>query len=373
MTDFTDFNKLQACLGDFWYSIYFNSDQITKYVASVMFNREQWDYQFKDTKDLLSRRKLKPFESIKVKPFYLTKSDFAKASEVYPLHDGQYSYNGEIYFDIPIASKYTLPLPEDIRSIGAISPTLLDGTKYVLPEIVNNTVTLPFNPFSVPEFKKIPVYDDNGNVIDYKTTIWAFDVQVDDEDMYYQYGYVFNIHLPSSKNYNNLINVLYDSLINGPTEATLRLYVSACTGIPVALHKGEVVTEINCDVITTDKETYEVSKSDKIIVKVGDVLDIGDPVSTGLTFYRPKEIDSSIRALSLDRHYIGLCVNDIVFENKPIQTKISSEKGFTRLDLPVTGHKDDVKLFNDTVFENGISKNTQVDEETARKVLKMFI
>ena len=370
MSDFTDFNKLQACLGDFWYSIYYDVEQIGNYVASICFNREQWDYQLADTKALLSRKKLKPFEYIKVKPFYLTKSEFAKACEVYPTHDGKYTYMGEIYFDIPIATKYTLPLPEDIRRVGTISPKLLDGVKYELPEVVDHTITIPFNPFDVAEFKKEPVYDDKGTVIDYKTTIWAFDVEIDKEDMYYQYGYIFNIHLPSSKNYNNLINVLYDSLINGPTEASLRLYISACTGIPVALHKGEIVTEVDCDTITTDKETYTVSKDDKIIVEVGDVLDIGDSMTTGLTFYRPKEIDSSVRAISLDKHFIGLCVNDIVFENKDIPTEISSENGYTRLDLPVKGHKNDVKLFNDTVFTNGINKNTKVDDEIARKVLR---
>lgn len=373
MSDFTDYNKLQACLGDFWYSIYYNSDQISRYVAAVAFNRSQWDTQFSDTKDLLSRRKLKPFETVKVKPFYITKSEFATACAVYPTHDGKYSYNGEIYFDIPIAYEYTLPLPKDIISIRFISPTLLNGPAYSISEIVNNTATITFNPFELDAFKKEPVYDENGNVIDYRTTIWAFDVSIDKEDMYYQYGYIFNIHLPSSKNYNNLINVLYDSLINGPTEASLRLYISACTGIPVALHKGEVVTDVDCDTIITDKETYEVAKEDKIIVSVGDVLNIGDPMTTGITFYRPKDVDASVRALSLDKHYIGLCVNDIVFENKDIQTKVSSEKGYTRLDLPVIGHKKDVKLFNDTVFYNGIDKNTEVDEETARKVLKMII
>ena len=372
MTDFTDYNKLQACLGDFWYSIYYNSDQVANYVAALAFNRVQWDAQFKDTKAALARRKLQPFESIKVKPFYITKSAFAEACAVYPTHDGTYSYNGEIYYDIPVGTEYTLPVPEDIKEVGFISPRLLNGPFYAMPAIVNNTLKIPFNPFNIDLFKKEPVYDDKGNVVDYKVTIWAFDVKIDKEDMYYQYGYIFNIHLPSSKNYNNLINVLYDSLINGPSEASLRLYISACTGIPVALHKGEVVTDINCDVIITDQETYEVSKGDKIIVEVGDVLDIGNPMTTGLTFYRPKDIDSSIRALSLDRHYIGLCVNDVVFENKDIPTKISTEKGYTRLDLPVKGREEDVKLFNDTVFDNGISKNTQVDEETARKVIKML-
>ena len=372
MSDFTNPAKIQSCLGDFWYAIYYNADQINKYVASLCFNREQWDTQFSDVKATLSRKKLRPFESINVKPFYVTKSAFAKACEVYPQHDGKYVYDGSIYFDIPIDIQYRLPLPPDIKSVKYISPKLLYGTKYEVPAIVNNTLLLQFNPFELDEFKKEPIYDNRGNIIDYKITIWAFDVKIDKSDMYYQYGYIFNIQLPSSKNYNNLINVLYDSLINGPSESSLRLYISACTGIPVALHNNEVVTEIDCDTIITDKESYEVGKNDKIVVEVGDVLNVGDPMTTGLAFYRPKDIDDSIQALSLDKHYIGLCVKDIVFENKDITVELKTEKGYTRLDLPVKGSAPDVKLFNDTVFENGINRNTQVDDTTAEKVLRSF-
>lgn len=372
MSDFTDSNKLQACLGDFWYSIYQNAEQIGTYVSSITFNRAQWDTQFKDTKALLSRRKLNPLESINVKPLYITKSEMLEASKVYPVHDGTYRYNGSIYYDVPIDVKIRIPIPKDIKYVGIISPKLLDGVKYEAAEIIAGTLALPFNPFDVDSFKKDPIYDTTGKVVDYRVTIWAFDVKIDKEDMYYQYGYIFNIRLPSSKNYNNLINVLYDSLINGPTEASLRLYISACTGIPVALHKNEVVTAIDCDIITTDQEVYEVSKNDKIIVRVGDVLNIGDPMTTGLTFYRPDEIDASVKAISLDRHYVGLCVDDLVFENVDIPTKITSENGYTRLNLPVKGRKNDVKLFNDTVFDNGISKNTQVDDITAEKVLRSF-
>lgn len=372
MSDFTDSNKLHTCLGDFWYSVYQEAEQIGTYVSSITFNREQWDTQLKDMKDLLSRHKLNPFESLKVKPLYVTKSEMLKASEVYPVHDGTYKYDGRIYFDVPVGVKLRIPIREDIKHIGLLSPKLLDGVKYVADDIIDGTLALPFNPFELDEFTQYPVYDADGRVVDYKVTIWAFDVKIDKEDMYYQYGYIFNIRFPSSKNYNNLINVLYDSLINGPTEASLRLYVSACTGIPVALHKGEVVVAINCDIITTDKEVYEVSKGDKITVNVGDVLDIGDTMTTGLTFYRPDEIDESVKAISLDKHYIGLCVNDLVFENTDIPVKITSENGYTRLDLPVKGRREDVKLFNDTVFDNGIKKNTQVDDIIAEKVLRSF-
>ena len=78
MTDFTDPIKMHSCLGDYWYSIYYSNDQIGDYVAALCFNREQWDYQFKDTKDCLSRHKTPVFDTIKVKPLTVKYSDFLK-------------------------------------------------------------------------------------------------------------------------------------------------------------------------------------------------------------------------------------------------------------------------------------------------------
>lgn len=366
MTDFTDPIKMHSCLGDYWYSIYYSNDQIGDYVAALCFNREQWDYQFKDTKDCLSRHKTPIFDTIKVKPLTVKYSDFLKSSEVYAKYDGTYVYNGNIFYDVPILTEYSIKLPDNIKNIGYISDKLLDGEKQ--PAIIaDNLIKVYFDPFKV--YPTEPIYDENGKIVDKSVTLWLFDVSIDNDDMYYQYGYIFNIHLPSSNRYNQLINVLYDSLVNGPTERTLLLYLSTVTGIPVSITDKEVVKSIVNNVVTTDHNIYECSCSANIIVNVNDVLTVGDSITDELTLYNYKTIDDSIKAVSLDRRYIGLCIDEIVFENADKNFDISTENGYTRMDVPVLASRKDKELFNDTLFSNGIVNNKHVDDDTEKAVL----
>ena len=366
MTDFTDPIKMHSCLGDYWYSIYYSSDQVGDYVAALCFNREQWDYQFKDTKDCLSRHKTPVFDTIKVKPLTVKYSDFLESSKIYAKYDGTYAYNGNLFYDVPILTEYAIRLPDNIKNIGYVSNKLIDGEKQ--PAVVDgNLLKVYFEPFSICPVTNI--YDEDGKVVDKSITLWLFDVSLDNEDMYYQYGYIFNIHLPASNRYNQLINVLYDSLINGPTTRTLLLYLSTVTGIPVAITDREVVKSIVNNIVTTDHNIYECSCSANIVVNIGDVLTIGDSITDELTVYNYKTIDDSIKAVSLDRRYIGLCIDEIVFENEDKALVATTENGYTRVDVPVLANRKDKALFNDTLFSNGIDNNKHVDEDIEKAVL----
>ncbi len=368
MSDFTNPQKIHECLGDYWYSIYYSNEQIGNYVASICFNREQWDYQFKDTKDCLSRYKVPIFEHVKIKPVYLKYSDALESIKDYPTYNGKFIHNGSIQYDLPIGYTYKFKIPEDIKSAGYIANKVVDPTYTSKAVIKDGMLYLDYSPFS-GIFKLDRIYDEAGRVVDSYAIVWLFDVELEKEDIYYQYGYIFNIHFDSSENYKQLINVLYDSLINGPSERVFRLYISTVTGIPVALTEGEIVTEVLPDLVTTDKNKYYIHCEDVPVVNVGDVLSVGDSITDGLTFYKHNNIDDSIRAISLDRRYIGICANDIVFENVEKPVIISTVDGYTKLDLPIIGTKEDITVFNDHVFSEGIVNNVQVDDVTAKAVL----
>ena len=370
MSDFTNPEVLHKTLGDYWYSIYFGNEQIGDYVAALCFNREQWDNQFKDTKNMLSRHKTPVFEHVKVKPLKILESEFLETSKIYAKHDGKYTYNGKLRYDVPLNIDFLVKIPSEIKKIGYVANKLVDPDIVYDTEIVNNILKLPENPFK-QSFRTENVYDEHGSVVDKALTLWLFDIEIDKEDIYYQYGYVFNIKLPSSERYKELINVFYDSLVNGPSERTLKLYFSVITGIPVALYNDEKVLKIDDNRVITDKTEYIVNYSNNVVVKEGDVLQIGDPISAGLTFYIPKMIDDNVLAVSLDQHLIGICVKSLIFRNKEIkiEPKTDKETNLTRVDLPVDGSDKDKMLFNDYVFEKGIENIKKVDETTARKVL----
>ena len=370
MSDFTNPEILHKTLGEYWYSIYYGNEQIGNYVAALCFNREQWDNQFRDTKNALSRHKIANFETVKVKPFKLLQSKFLESSKIYPKYDGKYDHMGKIYYDVPIYSSFTAEIPKEIVKIGYIANKLLDPTVILDGTIVNNTLKFTENPFK-QDFRTENIYDENGKIVDKAITLWFFDVEIDKEDVYYQYGYIFNIKLPSSEQYKELINILYDSLINGPSERVLKLYFSVITGIPVIREDTEKVLEVTEHYVRTDKNEYFLTCDDVATVKVGAILHVGDPISAGLAFYTPKTVDDRIISVSLDQHYIGICVNNIVFHNKElkIEPKIDKETNLTRVDLPIGGTETDKTLFNDYVFETGVENMRKVDEMTARKVL----
>ncbi len=172
-------------------------------------------------------------------------------------------------------------------------------------------------------------------------TVWLHNALINREDLYHQFGYAIGLRLPSSEQYKQLINAIFDSLVNGPSYYSLMSGISAMTGIPVVINNCTVTSIDDHHVTTSDGKTYNLPENSTITVKEGDSLKPGDTLCDGF------EITNDVAGITLDKEYTGLC-QTVTFLNQDEKILVSKEDGFTRVDVPSLG-----KEFNDLAHQLG--------------------
>lgn len=116
--------------------------------------------------------------------------------------------------------------------------------------------------------------------------VWAIDAKVDDNLIYNHYGKLIGIDpTKSSELFKNFVYGMYYLFLNGPNLATLRKGFNLALGVPLA-RDVETVLEIqkyvNTDqyLVITDNNSYLVPYGLTPSVEVGQVLSVGDEIST---------------------------------------------------------------------------------------------
>lgn len=198
---------------------------------------------------------------------------------------------------------------------------------------------------------RAPVVNRTLNVPKDITTVWLHNALVDRNDLYHQFGYAIGIKLPSSEQYKQLLNALFDTLVNGPSYRTMMMSLSAITGIPVVINNCNVTRVDGHTVYTNDGQVYELPEESSITVKEGDSLQPGDTLCDGL------EVTTDVPGITLDRQFTGLC-DTVAFINQPEAINVSEEDGFTRVDIPSLG-----KDFNDRTHQLGIEHSSQITDD----------
>ena len=273
--------------------------------------------------------------------FYEDNNDVKELTSVLELLDDQYkqetkeTINALSRHDIDIFRKKLL-YPVKVERTPEFLPYNGDGALYDMFGLYDTTtgktkVELPaevqsFEYWSDGITSDKKEYNSNIEVPEGVDTIWLHNAMIDQNDLYNHFGYVLDLELPSCEEYKLLINAIMDSLVNGPSEASIMLALSAMTGIPVAQNDNEKVLHIQGDLIETDMRTYQNGEPDRWTVQEGDILYKGQPLCDGI------EITNDIPALQLGKEYTGMC-DPITFINKDIPTHTTTVDGATMIDL----------------------------------------
>ena len=302
MSDFENFHVLHKALGDYWYSYFSGSEQVGTYVNAVVELQKQVEQTMKELERSLSRKEIDIFRTYRNYPLKFKLSEFNKWSEVYPKYDGKYYYNSSLTYSTPIYKENRVKIPSKVVSIGKITNKIdepdLETIDFSLEE---GYLTLPFNPFE-ENFVVNELSDGDKEVV-----LWLRDVKLDFDDLYIQFGYALGIKLPSSERYKEIINAYTDCLVNGGSKENVLKFIKAVTGAD-----GELTNDV-----------------------LGIVLPEG---------------------------FLGNCFSGgITLLNQDLEVEISTQEGFTRLDLPIRGSNTD--KFNDVSFQKGVEACVEVTDE----------
>lgn len=319
-------DELLAALGSFYEDI----PELQSILEGLLVIQDQIDISVDELVNSMSRKEIDVFNRVLHKPLEITDG------EQFP------SYNSGLLYDDAGAYDYKTPTTKHQL------PANIVDAEYVSDGITKHTF-------------KSDVKDGMYEVPLGTTKVWVHGAKVDNNQLYHQFGYALGLEMPSSEEYKTMINALSDSLVNGPSEGSLMLAISAMTGIPVINNSEETIIDITPSKVTTDKATYDVLPEETITVKKGQTLQKGTPITDSI------DVNGDVPGIELTRGMTGLC-KPVLIPNEERNVKVSTEDGLTRLDID--GIDTD---FLDELHRRGKQLHTQVTDPCVLHSLRDII
>ncbi len=270
------------------------------------------------------------------------------------------------YDGLPARQVVAWPLPAALVDVSSLSDRLTQPGAILVRNIdyVVDTdlglLVFAVDPYS-SSFAQTPIFT-NGLQTDTALTAWGFAAELEQEQVWTQFGYLTGVHLPSSPRYRDLVNVLLDGSIYGWAQQRLEGFFSALLDFPLTSADGEVVQQVATDrhgsVVITDKAVYRYGAAAAIIVTPGDILRAGQPMAAGLAIHDLGNGQVPFGLTSLDTgpgQLLGTYSGPLTWDLPEVPLQVTTVSGKTRVAWALGGNPTDVQTFWDTVHTNGIA------------------
>lgn len=367
-TVFDDPDKLLGLIGTFWRNVYEGSFL----VGSVLHARAQLDaaahLRLLDLVASMSR-----FE---VPVFHRTNWTFLRLLESRKNETELAAFDGALAFDEGSPARYGVPRAGELHAWAApaglarasvvlnritdASLVLTEGVDYALADGV---IRFRSDPFADARVATREVVQD-GTVVDREAGLWAYGGEWDWATVYRQFGYALGLRFASSAGYRDLVNAVFDALVQGPTAASLEAAFSAVCGIPLAAG-DEVVEETWADAdhrwISTDKAVYKFGRAATPVVAVGQLLEAGQPLVRGLRFIDLNRGHAAaaggLRALVLGRGVLAAgFYQELMFEDTEVPLAVEYDAaGRAKVSWELAGFPGDVEAFFADLHAAGVA------------------
>lgn len=406
----TDPNYLYRSLGSFWHTLFKEQGTLKGYTLGSAEEMIQRYYDLIETIDSYSVKNVPVFHKEKWKPIVIYKSKYNREPFVFEQNKAVFGvqpdedeyYQGVIFqFGVdktPTADVYVYFVGDELVEFSVIadkvidpSVTLVYGTDVKLQDgalFFNKNI---FEDENIPKAQVIgengvPVTfeDINGNSIEEEfIVLWAYHGEVDLKNLYYNFGYIFNLNLDNDQYFKDILISVFALYIDGPTVNNIKACCAAFMGVPVVLHPVETIEDIFQDdlfsYVVTDKECYKISLNFQLIptLAVGDVLHAGDIFVSDIEYYDNLTASSLVYYVNADsskgwwqREGLidgKLALSKYLFNGDYIQQLLfSTELDVITIDengllvFPVEGHEQDIATFH--AYINHADRLTTIKE-----------
>lgn len=368
-TELDDARRLLGVVGSFWADTYAGNEL----VASLLHSKAQQQAQAQlDLVELLaaySRHTVPVYHTENWSLLLLRESELNSPN--LPVFDGTYLFDGQIRFDTPVESAlFAWPAPAGLVHANVVcdqitrpNVTYARGVDF---DLEPGVVRFRTNPFAHAAARPVQVFE-GGAVVDRVLGLWVYAGQFDWDTVYRQFGYALGLKLASSRPARDVVNAVYDGLVEGTSARCLEDFMAAVCDVPLA--KGaEVVKYVLSDGrrrwVLTDKNAYGFELGATVLVAPGDAVAAGDPLVDTLRVYEFNrgEVPDGLRALALGRgHVAAAYFRELVFENKTTPLVVTEDvDGYTKVEFEVGGWPTDVEAFWADVHAKGISSDDTV-------------
>lgn len=296
---------LLALLGDFWRLIYDGRDllqhllRITGELHLGVLERLAAAIQTE------SRLQVPVLERPEWYALLLRQDENVGAPFVYGQTDPALTYGGGAYGQVAYGQRqgWAWVVPGDLVEAPLLTDRIegsrllwnesLDYTLLRLPSQIGdpgqNLLVCRQDPFAQEAFAARELVRPDGSVTR-ELTLWLVRPGLEGWRPWLHWGYLLGIKRPSTPAYRALLNVLFDALTTGSSQALFQELLSVVTGLPLA--RGQETVEAvfpwgQRQHILTDRGLYAFTARDQLTVAEGDSLEAGQTLSTGLLIHTP--------------------------------------------------------------------------------------
>jgi hypothetical protein len=166
----------------------------------------------------------------------------------------------------------------------------------------DNVLYFNKNPFDNPKNTIIDIIGDTGVPVTYVDEngvtqqdqllfLWVYNVKIDIQNLYKNFGQIFNINLPSSENYKDILKRFFNIAVGGCNILALKSLMAYIGGVVPVIEPQEVVQYVAVNeynnVVVTDKNSYLFDLDSVINPSVipGAIFYAGDTFVSLLTYY----------------------------------------------------------------------------------------
>lgn len=388
--DVTDGQFLYRSLGSFWTQIFQDKNALKGYTTGMAEELIQSYYSLIETLQQYSVKEIPIFHTTRWKALVIKKSELNKAPFVFETDGAVFGtqpetdifYANQLFrfgyskqpsnksavsftpnFELKefslIANRIISP---SLLQIAGIDVVLKNGTLYFNNDLFDNEY--------IPKVKVIDSYgkivtftDQTGAVLeDEMIVLWIYHAKLDEQALYSNFGTLFDVTLPSTQAYKDVLRALMNLAVEGPTISALVSAFAAFANTPTIIEPVEKIEDIYSDelhtYVITDKNVYKfgVTQELNLAARKGYSVFAGDTLSQNIklvdTVMSPTwwktEIQSSKLAFA-SHVFAANNKNQLFFENANRDIVCEIVDGVRKIRFPAQGRDEDVSAFQDYI------------------------
>lgn len=314
----TDPTVLYRSLGSFWNQIFQDQAFLKGYTIGLAEEAIQRYYDLLEVVNSYSVKDTPVFHKDKWRPIQILKSEFGSApfvfepsAAVFGTQPGSDPYYANVVFQFgfqkrPSADVFIFNVGKEFKDFGVISDRIFNPSVFLCngSDVILQDGVLYFNQniFDNPAVTKTDVILENGTksqftdtsgqlVDDQLIVLWAYHAEIDDDILFNNFGYIFNLHLDNNQFFKDMLKAIFNLFVDGPTVQNIISICSAFLNIQTVIEAEETVEYLFDDAsfhfVVTDKNVYKfpISHIIKSTVFKGVVLSSGDSVTEDIEYY----------------------------------------------------------------------------------------
>ena len=313
--DVTDGQYLYRSLGSFWTQIFQDKNVLKGYTTGMAEELIQAYINLVETVNQYSVTDIDVLHTERWKPLVIKKSEYNKAPFVFepnaakfgvqPASDKYYA-NALFRFGFPKETSgdiYSFSPGFALQDFGLIANRIISPSLLLIPGvdtvIANGVVYCNTDLFNNQYVPRAKVLGEFGQVATYAATdgttqedefivLWIYQAAIDNDELYRNFGALFDLRLPTSSNYKELLKSLMGLCVSGPTITAITAALAALLASPVCIDSQETVEDVYSDdtreYVVTDKNVYRIPVGKQVAANVVEeaVLYAGQALTTNI-------------------------------------------------------------------------------------------